>query len=150
MIIPGDVAPPDRCDQRGTRRGQELADSHLPLGRKAVRPSGRQLPALVSGLAPSRPAPGHGARARSASSPSPGPAAGVPGRLKERHMRIEVDPNRCQGHARCIECAPAVFDYDDVTNVAAVLPGADLEAHRLDVLEAQRGCPEHAITVVAD
>jgi ferredoxin len=65
-------------------------------------------------------------------------------------MRIEVDPNRCEGHARCIACAPEVFRYDDVTNVAAVLPDADLEAHRLDVLEAERGCPELAITVVTD
>lgn len=65
-------------------------------------------------------------------------------------MRVDVDPARCEGHARCIECAPDVFSYDDVTNVTTVLPGADLEAHHLDVLEAARGCPELAITLVED
>jgi ferredoxin len=65
-------------------------------------------------------------------------------------MRIEVDQARCEGHARCIECAPDVFRYDDVTNIATVLAGVDLEAHRIDVLDAERGCPEHAITLVDD
>jgi ferredoxin len=62
-------------------------------------------------------------------------------------MRVEVDPDRCEGHARCIECAPEVFEYNDVTNVAAVRAGADPEAHRDAVVEAVRGCPEQAITV---
>lgn len=63
-------------------------------------------------------------------------------------MRVEVDPGRCEGHARCIECAPGVFRYDEMTNIATVNPGADLEAHRADVLEAELGCPERAITFV--
>jgi ferredoxin len=65
-------------------------------------------------------------------------------------LRISVDLERCEGHARCIECAPDVFGYDDVTNQAFVLAGADLEANRGAITEAERGCPELAITVMDD
>jgi ferredoxin len=62
-------------------------------------------------------------------------------------VEVNVDSGRCEGHACCLEQAPEVFGYDDVTNVAFVQPGADLEAHRAQVLEAARGCPELAINI---
>lgn len=54
-------------------------------------------------------------------------------------MRVEIDSARCQGHARCMENAPDVFGYDDITNIATVLQDADLEADRRDMLRAERG-----------
>ena len=65
-------------------------------------------------------------------------------------MEVKIDSGRCEGHARCLEQAPEVFGYDDVTNVAFVQPGADLEAHRAQILEAARGCPELAISVTGN
>jgi|HubBroStandDraft_5_1064220.scaffolds.fasta_scaffold75670_2 ferredoxin len=62
-------------------------------------------------------------------------------------MRVEIDSARCQGHARCMENAPDVFGYDDVTNIAFVLPDADLDAHRAAIMQAAQGCPESAISV---
>ena len=62
-------------------------------------------------------------------------------------MRVEIDSARCQGHARCMENAPDVFGYDDITNIALVLPGADLDAHRAEIVQAAKGCPESAISV---
>jgi ferredoxin len=62
-------------------------------------------------------------------------------------MQVEIDTNRCEGHARCLECAPEVFGYDDVTNQAYLLEDADPDAHADAVREAAIGCPELAITV---
>ncbi|MDQ2726672.1 MAG: ferredoxin [Actinomycetota bacterium] len=62
-------------------------------------------------------------------------------------MQVHVDPQRCQGHSRCYDLAPEVFDVDELGNAfernGGVVP-ADLEAQaRL----AGANCPEHAITV---
>ena len=65
-------------------------------------------------------------------------------------MRVEIDLSRCQGHARCLECAPEVFGYDDVTNKAYLLDGADLGSHHVGIEEAEAGCPELAISVTVE
>jgi ferredoxin len=65
-------------------------------------------------------------------------------------MNLKIDESRCQGHGRCMEHAPDVFGYDDVTNVALILPGADLDAHREAITEAVWGCPESAILLTED
>lgn len=65
-------------------------------------------------------------------------------------MRVEVDPERCQGHNRCYVLAPELFDVDDygsavVRGDGAV--GAELEAKaRLAVAN----CPEYAITLIEE
>jgi ferredoxin len=46
-----------------------------------------------------------------------------------------------------MENAADVFGYDDVTNIAFVLPDADLDAHRAAIMQAAQGCPESAISV---
>jgi ferredoxin len=74
-----------------------------------------------------------------------GTAAGV--KSEEGMLQVTIDLDRCQGHARCLECAPTVFDYDDVTNQAFVRHGADLEGNRDAISQAERGCPELAIRV---
>ncbi|TDC70718.1 ferredoxin [Actinomadura sp. GC306] len=61
-------------------------------------------------------------------------------------MKVTVDPDRCQGHARCWEICPEVFALDEQghgsVQVAEVPP--ELEAGARD---AARNCPERAITV---
>ncbi|MGI8752320.1 MAG: ferredoxin [Acidimicrobiales bacterium] len=61
-------------------------------------------------------------------------------------MQVHVDPERCQGHSRCYDLAPEVFDVDELGNAferydGVVPPGLEGKA-RL----AAANCPEHAIT----
>ena len=59
-------------------------------------------------------------------------------------MKVSVDPDLCQGHARCWEICPDVFTLDEEGHadvVAAEVPTA-LED---DVRRAVRNCPERAI-----
>jgi ferredoxin len=60
-------------------------------------------------------------------------------------MKIRIDPERCQGHGRCYDLAPALFGDDDegygmVLGDGAVPP--DLER---DARLAVANCPEQAI-----
>ena len=59
-------------------------------------------------------------------------------------MHVSVDADRCQGHARCWDICPEVFDLDDEGHalVKLELVPAGLEA---TVLEAVANCPERAI-----
>jgi ferredoxin len=60
-------------------------------------------------------------------------------------MKIRIDPERCQGHGRCYDLAPALFGDDDegygmVLGDGGVPPDLEREA-RLAVAN----CPEQAI-----
>lgn len=60
-------------------------------------------------------------------------------------MRLQVDPEKCQGHARCFALAPELFDVDDyglssVKGDGTVAPGLE-ERARLAIVN----CPEFAI-----
>jgi len=61
-------------------------------------------------------------------------------------MRVTVDQDRCQGHARCWEICPDVFSLDEeghsMISVSEV--PARLEA---DARKAAANCPERAIAV---
>lgn len=65
-------------------------------------------------------------------------------------MKIRVIEDRCQGHNRCYQIVPAMFDVDDYGTAhernGGVVP-ADLEAK---VRLAIANCPEHAIEEVAE
>ena len=63
-------------------------------------------------------------------------------------MKIQIDPERCQGHGRCYDLAPNLFGDDEegfgqVLGDGIVTPDAEREA-RLAVVN----CPEHAIEVI--
>lgn len=61
-------------------------------------------------------------------------------------MKVSVDPELCQGHARCWDICPEVFDLDDegsaFVTVAEVPPALEDKAR-----QAARNCPERAITL---
>ncbi len=64
-------------------------------------------------------------------------------------MRVQINSERCQGHGRCYDLAPALFGEDDegygtVLDDGLVTPGTEHDA-RL----AASNCPEHAIDVLA-
>jgi ferredoxin len=61
-------------------------------------------------------------------------------------VKVTVDPDRCQGHARCWEICPEVFSLDEeghsVASAAEVPPEL-----RAAVTRAAGNCPERAIGV---
>jgi ferredoxin len=62
-------------------------------------------------------------------------------------MDVTVNPDMCQGHARCWELCPQAFSLDEAGHAMVAIPGpvpAGLEA---DVVKAAANCPERAITV---
>ena len=61
-------------------------------------------------------------------------------------MKVNVDPDRCEGHARCWEICPEVFSLDEVGHAVAVAGDvpAGLEP---EVAKAVSNCPERAISV---
>lgn len=61
-------------------------------------------------------------------------------------LRITVDSSRCQGHGRCLDDSPEIFEMDDQGYAVVVQPeiSTDLAA---SVRRAEVGCPERAIVV---
>ena len=61
-------------------------------------------------------------------------------------MRVSVDADRCEGHARCWDICPEVFDLDDEGHAVVIV--ADVPAELEDkARDAARNCPERAIEV---
>ena len=62
-------------------------------------------------------------------------------------MKVQVDPEKCQGHTLCAMRAPRLFELSEIDGQSSALAGevpADLEP---DALEAARSCPEQAISL---
>ncbi len=61
-------------------------------------------------------------------------------------MKVRVDAAKCEGHGRCFELAPEVYEEDERSHCrirnATVPPGLEAKA-RL----GQANCPEDAITI---
>jgi ferredoxin len=71
----------------------------------------------------------------------------APPREKGSPMKVKVEGSICQGHTLCAMAAPKVFQLDDEDGHASaisedVAPELEASAH-----EAQRSCPEQAITI---
>lgn len=63
-------------------------------------------------------------------------------------MRVEVDYQRCQGHALCVLMAPEVFDTDADQGQSMALH-REIPPHlRTQATAAVAGCPERALSVV--
>lgn len=65
-------------------------------------------------------------------------------------MRIRVDADRCQGHARCYGLAPELFDVDDYGQ--ATVRGDGMVPVELEgkARLAVANCPEYAVQEVPD
>jgi ferredoxin len=61
-------------------------------------------------------------------------------------MKVTVDPELCQGHARCWDICPEVFSLNEEGNSVVLVPEvpAGFEAQ---VEKAVANCPERAITL---
>lgn len=76
--------------------------------------------------------------------------AGDPEHDRSKAMKVQIDPEKCQGHGRCYDLAPDLFGADDegygtVLREGAVSSGQDGEA-RLAVAN----CPERAVDLVQE
>jgi ferredoxin len=65
-------------------------------------------------------------------------------------VRVVLDADKCQGHARCYAISPELFDVDDYGQSSVrgdgVVPAALADKARL----AAANCPEFAITIIED
>ena len=65
-------------------------------------------------------------------------------------MRVWIDPDLCQGHARCASLVPELFDIDD-EGYGFVRPGCEhVPESDLQALLAVDNCPEQAIKLEAE
>ena len=65
-------------------------------------------------------------------------------------MRIRVDPDKCQGHARCYSLAPELFDVDDYGQSTAVGDGVVPPELEERARLAIANCPEFAVEELAE
>jgi ferredoxin len=62
-------------------------------------------------------------------------------------LKVKVDRERCQGHARCAALAPTLFALDEFGNAREIGDGTVPEALADKAYLAKANCPELAIEV---
>ncbi|MGH9096881.1 MAG: ferredoxin [Acidimicrobiales bacterium] len=65
-------------------------------------------------------------------------------------MKIRVDPDKCQGHARCYALAPELFNVDDYGQSTVIGDGVVPAGLEGKARLAVANCPEYAIEEIAD
>ena len=65
-------------------------------------------------------------------------------------MRVQIDSDKCQGHGRCYDLAPAVFTDDEEGNGQVIGDGVVTPANEEAAQLAVANCPESAISIVED
>ena len=65
-------------------------------------------------------------------------------------LKIHVDQDKCQGHARCKSLAPELFDLDEFGNAHEVGDGSVPAGLEDKAYLAQSNCPEIAIEVTEE
>jgi ferredoxin len=65
-------------------------------------------------------------------------------------LRIRVDPDKCQGHARCYGLAPELFEVDDYGLSTVVGDGTVPPELEDKARLAIANCPEYAIEELPD
>jgi ferredoxin len=64
-------------------------------------------------------------------------------------MKIRIDPDKCQGHARCYALAPELFAVDDYGQASVIVDEVPTAMEgKADLAIAN--CPEYAIERVGD
>jgi ferredoxin len=67
--------------------------------------------------------------------------------MSEPTLKVRVDAERCQGHARCFALAPELFDLDAFGNARVIGGGSVPPALAEKAYLAKANCPELAIEV---
>ncbi len=60
-------------------------------------------------------------------------------------MKIAVDKDLCQGHAACVQEAPALFALDPATSQVVLLNEHPDESQRAEAKRAIKYCPTRAL-----
>jgi ferredoxin len=69
---------------------------------------------------------------------------------KSPRLRLRVDQEKCQGHARCKSLAPELFELDEYGNAHEIGDGAVPEGLEDKAWLAKANCPEIAIDVIEE
>jgi ferredoxin len=62
-------------------------------------------------------------------------------------VKVKVDREKCQGHARCAALAPELFALDELGNAREIGDGSVPDALADKAYLAKANCPEMAIDV---
>jgi ferredoxin len=65
-------------------------------------------------------------------------------------MRVMVDEGKCQGHGRCYDLAPDVFEPDARGHVDVAVHGDLPAVLQPDARIGVRNCPEAALRLIAE
>jgi ferredoxin len=65
-------------------------------------------------------------------------------------LKIHVDQDKCQGHARCKSLAPELFELDEFGNAHEIGDGSVPEGLEDKAWLAKANCPEIAIEVTEE
>jgi ferredoxin len=69
---------------------------------------------------------------------------------KSPQLRLRVDQEKCQGHARCKSLAPELFNLDEFGNAHEIGDGTVPTGLEDKAWLAQANCPEIAIEVIEE
>jgi ferredoxin len=65
-------------------------------------------------------------------------------------VKVQIDPERCQGHGRCYDLAPDLFGEDDEGYGTTLGDGVVPPGKEQDARLAAANCPERAIDIVQE
>jgi len=65
-------------------------------------------------------------------------------------IRLRVDPDKCQGHARCKSLAPELFELDEFGNAHEIGDGTVPAGLEDKAYLAKSNCPELAIDIIEE
>ncbi len=63
-------------------------------------------------------------------------------------MKVQIDPERCQGHGRCYDLVPGLFGDDDEGFGTVLGDGIVSPDNERDARLAVANCPERAIDLI--
>jgi ferredoxin len=67
-----------------------------------------------------------------------------------RNLKVRVDQKKCQGHNRCHQIAPALFELDELGNAHEIGDGHVPAGMEEKAWLAKANCPEHAVEIIED
>jgi ferredoxin len=68
--------------------------------------------------------------------------------LSAATVKVKVDRERCQGHARCAALAPELFALDELGNAQEIGDGSVPAGLEAKAYLARSNCPELAIEII--
>jgi ferredoxin len=65
-------------------------------------------------------------------------------------LRVRVDRERCQGHARCVNLASELFEFDELGHGREIHEGLVRKGEEEKAWLAKVNCPEAAIEIIEE